>query len=388
VSLHPALPPPRPRAPAQRAAVAADWLLGAAWTATAYVRRVPELARAAREVESALARWDERGWTRSPERAHAAPPPIVKPAIGATLLRGGGGVEHLRFASEYEPLDPEIAAAFHARAANRTAHALLWRHRTGPPRPALVILHGFGMGRFATDVPWLKLRGLDVVALHRDLGIDVAYLLLPFHGPRAGAAASGTGFFDVHPLVAGAALGQAVWDARRVIGWLRAQGAPAVGIQGLSLGGCVAALVASLDASLASAVAMCPAVDLATIFWRQLPVSRRREWEAAGLGHDRLAAAWSLHAPLLHRARVAHRGRLLVGATADRIATADGVEALWRHWEEPKLRWLRGGHLVWLGGSTLPRALHDHFRATLLGDPPSARARGLSRFALRDARQG
>ena len=104
-------------------------------------------------------------------------------------------------------------------------------------------------------------------------------MILPFHGPRAAGAVSGTGFFDAHPLVAAAALGQAVWDVRRIAGWLRAQGAPALGVHGLSLGGCVAALHASLDASLACAMPMIPAVDVAGVFWGQLPAARQREWE-------------------------------------------------------------------------------------------------------------
>lgn len=359
-------------------AVSADLLLASVWEGTAQFRRVPALARAAADVEAALARWREQGWLAAPARAFAAPPPLEKVQIEMRAVAGGGDAEHLRFASEFEPADPEIADSFLARDANRTAHVLLWRHRSTTPRPTLIALHGFGMGRLARDLPWLQLRGLDWMRVHRELGIDIAYVILPFHGPRSDGTPSGRGFFDVHPLFAPTALAQAVWELRRIAGWLRAQGTPAIGVHGLSLGGCAAALFAAFDPALACGVPMCPAVDLAEIFWRQLPPARRREWQDAGIGPALLADAWSVAAPLRHRPQGSVAGRLVIGAIGDQIATPPGVEALWRHWDEPAIHWLPGAHLAWLGKTTLGPRLAAHLRATLLAEPASASL--LSRF--------
>ena len=359
-------------------AVAADLVLANAWVATAWARRVPELARAAGDVDAAIERWRERGWLDHPERAHALPPPLEKPHIETRSIAGGGTAELLTFASEYECADGEIAAAYRDRAANRDARVLLWRHRNGLPRPTLISIHGFGMGRLATDVPWLRVRGWDLVGMHRELGLDVAYVLLPFHGPR-NEGASGAGFFDAHPLFPAAALAQAVWDVRRLAGWLRAQGAPAVGVHGISLGGCVAALYASLDGALASAIPMTPAVDLAEIFWRHLPESRRREWRAVGLGPERLAEAWSLVAPLRLKPKAPAAARLVVGCAADQVTPPAAVRALWSHWGEPALHWLPGAHLVWRGRVGLASRIEDHLAATLLAEHPPT-APPLSRF--------
>ncbi len=366
---------------AQHAAVAADLLLGAAWETGARFRRVPDLPRAAEDVANAVARWRERGWLDHPEAAHALPPPLEKPSIAVRRVPGAGSAEHLVFPSEYQAADPEIAAAYQAHTANRNAHALLFRHRSGSPRPTLLSIHGFGMGRLQADLAWLRVRGLDLAALHRELDLDVAYVILPFHGPRAAGAVSGTGFFDAHPLVAAAALGQALWDVRRIAGWLRAQGTPALGVHGLSLGGCVAALYASLDASLACAMPMIPAVDLAGVFWGQLPAVRQREWEQAGLGRERIAEAWSLSAPLRIAPKAPHAARLIVAGAVDQVTTPSGARALWSHWGEPASHWLPGGHLVWLGGAPLQRRLREHLRATLLAAQPPV-APPLSRFRV------
>jgi len=364
---------------AQQAAVAVDLLLAAVWESTTLLRRVPDLPRAAEEVASAVARWREHGLLDRPEDAHLQPPPLEKVRVAQMHVPGAGTAEHLVFASEYEAVDPEIAAAYRANPANQSAHALLLRHRGGGPRPTLIAIHGFGMGRLNMDLAWLRVRGLDLAGLHRELGIDIAYVILPFHGPRAAGAVSGTGFFDAHPLAASAALGQAVWDVRRIAGWLRAQGVPALGVHGLSLGGCVAALYASLDASLACAIPMIPAVDLAGVFWGQLPAARQREWKRAGLGREQIAQAWSLSAPLRHRPQVPHAARLIVAGAVDQVAPLADARALWSHWDEPAAHWMPGGHLLWLGGAPLQQRLREHLRATLLAEQRTALP-SLSRF--------
>jgi hypothetical protein len=364
---------------AQQAAVGVDLLLAAVWEATTLLRRVPDLARAANDVAGAVARWRERGMLDRPEDAHLQPPPLEKVELARIHVPGAGTAEHLVFASEYEAADPEIAAAYRGNTANQDAHALLFRHRNGGPRPTLIAIHGFGMGRLHADLAWLRVRGLDLAGLHRELGIDIAYVILPFHGPRAAGRVSGTGFFDAHPLAAAAALGQAVWDVRRIAGWLRAQGVPALGVHGLSLGGCVAALYASLDASLACAIPMIPAVDLAGVFWGQLPAARQREWERAGLGREQIAQAWSLSAPLRHRPQLPHAARLIVAGAVDQVAPLADARALWSHWDEPAAHWMPGGHLLWLGGAPLQQRLREHLCATLLAEPP-ATLPSLSRF--------
>ena len=55
------------------------------------------------------------------------------------------------------------------------------------------------------------------------------------------------------------ALTQTAWDIRRLLAWLRDEGAERVGITGLSLGGYSTALVASLEDNLECAIAGIPA---------------------------------------------------------------------------------------------------------------------------------
>ena len=356
-------PPPGlatpPLRPALALAVATDEVFGLAWETARRAQPRPDFARLAADVRAAADRNRAHGWIEHPELAYLLPPALEKVTLSRAVLRGSGSAEHLRFASEFEPLDPEVQGAFLARRANRTAHVHLWRHPAGP-RPTLICLHGHRQGHVAVDA-----RAWDVRWFHHALGLDVALFALPLHGPRASGWRSGAGFLDGHPSETSAALGQAVWDLRRLAGWLQAQGSPALGVAGFGLGGFAAALFASLAPNLASVSLLAPIVSLEDFAWRLLPPARRAEARAAGLTDHWLSAAWARHDPLRLRPRVSHEARLVMGGLADRIVPPLQVQQLWEHWGRPAHHWFPGSHFVWLGRRAVRERICAHLRSTL-----------------------
>jgi len=371
----PERPPRSAKSPSLAFALAADEVLRLYWDATRRLEPQGSPRWLAERLRAAAARHRERGWLDDPAGAHPVPPALEKPEIARRALRGLGTVEELAFESEYEPLDPEARDAYLAVRPNRIARAWLWRHPSGG-RPALVAIHGYSGGR-----PGLDARALEVVRLHRELGLDVALFALPLHGPRALGKRSGEGFFDGDPLWTSAALGQAVWDLRRLAGWLRSEGAPLVGTYGMSLGGTTAALFASVDGRLACAVPGIPAANLARFVWAQQPPGRRRALEAEGVSEALLDEAWAPVSPLRHRPRVAPEGRLILAAAADRLCTPEHARALYEHWDRCAIHWFAGSHVWPLGRGGLRRRLDAHLRQTLLDPPAAPRERlPLSRF--------
>ncbi len=343
---------------------ALDLSMTAYWEAGAALRRGVPLERIREQLERACSRYQTLGWDEHPEEAFETPPMLEKAKLYGRRV-GGEPLEVMSFDSEFEAFDPEVADAFTAHERNREARAYLWRHARGPTRPALISIHGFGMGDPRIDLRWLRVRGWDMPEVHRGLDVDVAYYVLPFHGDRRTGYRSGNGFFNQHPLLTNAAIAQAIWDLRRLTGWLRAQGAPRVGIHGISLGGYVGALYASLDPDLAVAMPTVPAVDFVPLIWRQLPGFRRREWRDAGLDPGLLHRVWALHQPLRHAPQVPPPARMLVGAFADRITPPDETLRLWEHWDHPELFWFPGTHLVWRGGDALQMRWGAHLAAHL-----------------------
>jgi hypothetical protein len=343
--------------------VAADETLKLLLQIRAAVRPPLLLGEVAQNLRAAAERHLEQGWVREPHRAHLTPPALEKPSLTRTRIIGAGQLEHLRFESEYQPNDPEIRDDYLAHQRNRLAHAYLWRHPSGP-RPTLICIHGYGMGRIALDA-----RAWDLDWLHRRLGLDLAAVVLPLHGPRAIRRRSGAGFFDSHPLWTNAAFGQAIWELRRLAGWLRSQGAPFLGVFGISLGGYTAALFASVEARLSCAITMVPVVSLTAMMRRDLSEEKRLAREALGLTEEVLDQVWAPHAPLAHAPRVAKQGRLIVAGLADRICPPDQAQALFEHWERPAIHWFPGTHLIPMGRRATRARIEQHLRDTLLAEP-------------------
>jgi hypothetical protein len=351
--------------PAVALAVATDELIGLAWETARRAQPRSDFVRIAADVRAAAGRNREHGWIERPERAYLMPPGLEKVALSRVRLRGSGSAEHLRFESEFEPLDPEVRDDFLSRRANRTAHVHLWRHTSGP-RPTLICLHGHRQGHPAVDA-----RLWDVRWLHRTLGLDVALFALPLHGPRRSGWRSGDAFLDGHPCETSAALAQTIWDLRRLARWLQEQGSPMLGVAGFGLGGYAAALFASLAPNLASAILLAPIVSLETFSWRLLPPARRAEARADGITDHWLAAAWARHDPRRLRPRVAHEARLVLAGLVDRIVPPLQALALWEHWGRPAHHWFPGSHFVWLGRRPVRERISAHLRSSLAGTAPA-----------------
>jgi dienelactone hydrolase len=352
-------------------AVATDESMKWFWHATSLVSRPPEPSEFLDAVRAAAERNRRAGVLEDPARAHPAPPPLEKFELLRRELPGLPSADLLRFESGFVPRDPEVREAYLAQSANRTAQALVWRHR-GERRPALLVIHGYGMGR-----PPLDARAFEVPWLFRTLGLDVVLVTLPLHGARASGRRSGAGFLDSHPLITNAAFEQAIWELRRIAGWLRNEGAPAVGVYGMSLGGYTAALLASLERGLACAVPYVPAVSLTGVLGASRSPEQQRAREALGLDDALLSEAWASHEPLRHRPLVAPEGRLILAGASDRICTPDQAQALWEHWGRPAIHWFEGSHLAHFGRKAARERLAVHLRETLLagGEPLLSRFR-------------
>jgi hypothetical protein len=373
---HPSLRPlAAPRSFRTSLAVATDESMKWIWHATSLVSRPPAPSAWLEAVRAAAERNRREGVLEQPARAHPAPPPLEKCELRRSALAGLPAALELRFESGFEPRDPEVRDAYLALEANRHARALVWRH-PGERRPALFVIHGYGMGRPALDA-----RALEVSWLHRALGLDVVLATLPLHGARAAGRRSGAGFLDGHPLFTNAAFEQSVWDLRRIASWLRSEGAPALGVYGMSLGGYVAALFASLERGLACAVSFVPAVCLPALLGASRSPAQQRLRESSGAVDSLLAEAWASHDPLRHRPLVAPEGRLIIAGASDRICAPDQAHALWEHWERPAIHWFEGSHLAHFGRRQVKARLAVHLRETLLRTPEIV----LSRFRSRRA---
>lgn len=308
--------------------------------------RRADIERVSHELSDAVELFDARGWIDDPASYHDTPP-----TLDGVQLKSGWAhrlrYERLLYMSEYEPHAGEPGRErwldYHT---NRTASAWVLRHPDAGerPRPWLVCIHGFGMGQAFMDFP-----AFHAAHLHHDLGLNLVGPVLPLHGHRKVGRLGGDQFlsFDLMNSVHG--LAQAVWDIRRALSWVRAQpGGDRVGVYGVSLGAYTASLLAALDGDLEAVVAGIPVSDFPSLFAAQSPpVIRERSIDAGILG----GPAERVHqvvSPLAVPPLVPKDRRFIFAGLADRMSHPRQAHNLWRHWDEPRLRWYPGNHVGYL----------------------------------------
>jgi hypothetical protein len=306
---------------------------------TAPLLALSDRRRIARETARALALYARRGWLGAPHAYHEDPPPLRRFGLDERRTSVGRHL-HLRFDSGYAPHPGEPGRGrWLAQRANRTAHAWLLQH-PGPARPWLVCVPGYRMGHRAVDFVGFRAR-----FLFERLGVNVAIPVMPLHGPRREGRRGGDGFLTGDFVDTVHAQAQAVWDVRRLVGWLRAGGAPAVGVHGVSLGGHTVGLLAALEPGLDCVIAGIPAVDFARMVRALAPGWLLRAASRHGLGLDRVERLLRVVSPLAMAPRVPREARFVYAGTADRLATPDHARDLWEHWERPRIAWFEGSHV-------------------------------------------
>jgi len=293
----------------------------------------------------------------TPSRFFPAPaePEVELTPLGEGPL--GTKVVDLRYPSSYEPFLPAARNMHHAVTENRTAHARWWT--SGRGRPTLVLIHGWCAGE-----PWQVggTFGLEYWLRH---GYDLAAFVLPFHGARApgsGMFRSGALFPSADPMRTNEAFGQAIHDLRALSLFLRGRGASAVVALGMSLGGYITALWASIAGpdevgGIDAAVAMIPAVDMARLLWDHGANSpARARAVAAGITDDLLADAFAVHAPTTRPARLPRDRLFVIGARNDHITPPEHASKIAAHWGV-EVQWFDGGHIAQLGRGEVQRGI-------------------------------
>lgn len=328
-------------------------LLAMAMTPNRFPRRA-DYHRVSEELGEARALYGRRGWLARPATYHRSPPPLGEGDVAhGKGWANGQRYERIGWDSLFSPRPDEPGAErWTAFEPNRRATAAILRAGDGVG-PWVVAVHGFCMG-----FPFMDFVGLQTAQLHGRLGYNVALPALPLHGPRKVTRISGEPFlsFDLMNTVHG--LAQSVWDIRRLVTWVRAQGATSVTLYGVSLGAYVAALMAGLDPADA-VVAGIPVVDFPRLFQEHSPVHiRARSIEHHIMGGT-AEEVFTVVSPLSFAPQVPADRRFVYAGYGDRLAFPDQARRLWEHWERPSIRWYAGNHVGYLWSREVTQFLVD-----------------------------
>jgi len=309
---------------------------------------------AAGEVKASHALYHSLGWLERPEEFHCVPPPLRDIEL-APGRRWPIAHQWLSFTSGYEPHRQDPAAArWQSYESNRIAHA--WMLRGDDDAPWLVCLHGSGTGH-----PLFDAAGFGARRLHAALGLNLLFPVQPLHGPRRAPQTGTAAFLSFELLDTVHGFAQAVWEARRLVRWLRDQGARRVGVYGISLGGYTAALLATLE-PVDFVLAGIPLCDIPDLYVGHSPVRMRERAEALGLLGRELRELFTLISPLARPPTAPRDCRFLFAALADRIVPPTQAKRLWEHWERPPMSWYPGGHVSFFWTPSVQRFVEAALR--------------------------
>lgn len=335
---HSDVPVPKPSLPLAAKIAVDEVLLGFELGQRGGFAKDGDLDRAIEELARCREVFRRQGFLERPETYHVRPPALENPEI-TTRRIAGHAVEILRFQSGYAPREGEPGRErWLGYAGCRDAFAYVVRSG-GAGRPWLVCTNGYRMGHAAID-----LRVFE--RFFTRLGLNVVIPVLPLHGPRRRGLHSGTGFLGLDVVDTLHAEAQAVWDIRRLIGWIRLQSPQAIGALGLSLGGYTTAVYTSLEEGLVCAIPGIALADIPRMLARHAVPRQLERAIARGYSLEDARELLRVVSPLVLEPKVAHAGRMLFGASADRLVTPDHVRDLWRHWGKPEIVWYQGGHVT------------------------------------------
>jgi pimeloyl-ACP methyl ester carboxylesterase len=282
-----------------------------------------------------------------PEAFFPVPARVAPNGRRLRVLPWGGESVELSWPSAFRPFDSGASAAYMANVSNRTAYARLYGGNRG--RPVVVLIHGYMSGQWAVEERAWPIRWLN------QIGLDVALMVLPFHGVRAHPGGGAPPFPGGNPTVTNEGFRQVVTDLRSLTGILRDRGASKIGVMGMSLGGYSTALFAAVQSDLAFAVPLIPLVSIADFARDQ---GRLGTGQQAALQHAALETANGVVSPLARPSLVPKERTLIVAAEDDRVTPIAQAERLATHLDVPLLR-LHGGHLLQTWRTPAFRAIRE-----------------------------
>jgi dienelactone hydrolase len=209
--------------------------------------------------------------------------------------------------------------------------------------------------------------GIDLLAfppdwLHHGLGLNLVLPILPLHGVRKAGRRSGDGFLSGDVLDTIHAEAQSMWDIRKILGWVRSQGDPAVGVLGYSLGAYNAALLSTLDDRLSCAIAGVPLSESPSVLHRHGSAIELGDIEANGLDVERMTEVMRVISPLVLEPRPPVDRRFIFAAVADRLVPPEQARRLWEHWQRPRIEWYQGAHITFRAHASVRWLIEEGLR--------------------------
>jgi dienelactone hydrolase len=188
-----------------------------------------------------------------------------------------------------------------------------------------------------------------------DRGVTALFVKLPYYGERrpAQGGMSSKRFLsaDVERMVT--AMRQGICDVRRAACWLNSRpdvDGHRLGVAGISLGGIVSSIAASVDPAIREGAFLLAGGDLSKIIW-EMPegAAFRAGWIESGRTLADLKALMDPYDPLAYASRLAGKRVFMMAGRVDEVIPPSSARALWEAAGRPPIHWYDCGHYSAVG---------------------------------------
>ncbi|QGJ70224.1 Abhydrolase domain-containing 18 [Planctomycetales bacterium 10988] len=212
---------------------------------------------------------------------------------------------------------------------------------TAEKRPGVIVLHILG-----GDFPLAR----AFCSYLAQRGVATLFVKMPYYGPRRDPNSRVRMIQEGDPEQTVRGMRQAVLDVRRAAGWLAAQpevDAEQLGIMGISLGGIVSALTASVEPRFDKAALLLAGGDFSQFpFDHPELAPLKKKWEAMGYDETKLIRLLKTVDPVTYAANLKGRKVIMLNARYDEIIPPPCTEALWQAAGKPPIEWWPTGHIT------------------------------------------
>lgn len=231
-------------------------------------------------------------------------------------------------------------------AENNVVHGRLYRcGNRWQERPALILLHGgadpvhhhFFLPSIARRCNRVRINAMTVESPYHHQRRPRQYSMLGVLGRY--------GPFGLDYLQMAETYAQAVAEIRSLVGWLLAEGCPAVALAGASLGAWLAGLTVCRDARLAAVVMALAPARMSNILSQADHVVWRSGREAALIRRPGCEQLDKTPMSLASCQPAISRDKILLIAGMYELVVSNGPEEIWQSWGQPEIWRLPHGHI-------------------------------------------
>lgn len=208
-------------------------------------------------------------------------------------------------------------------------------------KPNVIFVHGWRMKGFD------RVKKIFHDSIINNLGWNMYYYTLPYHLERQPEASLYSGEFMVSANINRTveSTRQAIVDLRALIQWMKNNKQGPVIIIGVSLGGFISNLVATLESEIDALVSIFYSNRLSYSIWNTIPGKYiRRDLESHGVNYNDLVKYWELVEPNQALPKINKENILLISAKHDQYVHIQDADLLWESWGKPTRYVYNCGH--------------------------------------------